>query len=113
MRMLAVRKAPLSYKLNIITMIRLNGFFEVKEGVAETQVKALADELVEKSLKDEGNHGYDLFHSATRPNVYMFCETWESDELLTKHSNSEHFTRLVPQIEALTKDGLHLERFEE
>ena len=51
-------------------------------------------------------------HSATRPNVYMFCETWESDELLTKHSNAEHFTRLVPQIEALTKDGLHLERFE-
>lgn len=37
MRMLAVRKAPLSYKLNIITMIRLNGFFEVKEGVTETQ----------------------------------------------------------------------------
>ena len=32
----------------------------------------------------------------------MFCETWENDELLTKHSNSEHFTRLVPQIEALT-----------
>ena len=42
----------------------------------------------------------------------MFCETWESDDLLTKHSNAEHFTRLVPQIEALTKDGLHLERFE-
>ena len=42
----------------------------------------------------------------------MFCETWENDELLDKHSNSEHFTRLVPQIEALTKDGLHLERFD-
>ena len=55
-------------------MIRLNGFFEVKEGVTESQVKALADELVEKSLKDAGNHGYDLFHSATRPSVYMFCE---------------------------------------
>ena len=58
------------------------------------------------------NHGYDLFHSTTRQNVYMFCETWKYDELLTKHSNSEHFTRLVPQIEALTNDGLHLERFD-
>lgn len=92
-------------------MIRLNGFFEVKDGVKESEVKALSDELVEKSLKDEGNHGYDLFQSTTHPHVYMFCETWESDELLTKHSHSEHFTRLVPQIEALTKDGLHLERF--
>ena len=36
-------------------MIRLNGFFEVKEGVTEAQVKALSDELVEKSLKDKGN----------------------------------------------------------
>ena len=112
MQTLVVNRAPYIPQINIITMIRLNGFFEVKEGVTETQVKALADELVEKSLKDEGNHGYDLFHSATRPDVYMFCETWESDELLTKHSNAEHFTRLVPQIEALTKYGLHLERFE-
>ena len=57
------------------------------------------------------------YHKLTRATAHrrknMFCETWESDELLTKHSNSEHFTRLVPQIEALTKDGLHLERFEE
>lgn len=93
-------------------MIRLNGFFQVKEGITETQVRALADELVEKSLKDKGNHGYDLMHSTTRPDVYMFCETWENDELLSEHSNSEHFTRIVPKIEALTKDGLPLERFD-
>ena len=93
-------------------MIRLNGFFQVKAGVSEAQLKALTDELVEKSLNDEGNHGYELFHSSTRPDVYLFCETWESEELLNKHSHSEHFTRLVPQIEALTLDGLHLERFD-
>lgn len=93
-------------------MIRLNGFFEVKEGVDAAQVRVLSDELVEKSLKDAGNHGYDLFRSTTHPNVYMFCETWENAELLDKHSKSEHFTRLVPQIEALTKDGMHLERFD-
>ena len=51
-------------------MIRLNGFFQVKAGVSEAQLKALTDELVEKSLS------------------------------------------LVPQIEALTLDGLHLERFD-
>lgn len=41
-------------------MIRINGFFEVKEGVTEAQIKALADELVEISLmftkyKNNGN----------------------------------------------------------
>lgn len=93
-------------------MIRLNAFFEVKDGVTEAQVKELTDELVAKSLKDEGNHGYDLLHSTTRPNVYMFCETWENDELLDKHSNAPHFTSIVPKVVELTKDGLKLERFD-
>ena len=35
-------------------MIRLNAFFKVKAGVTTAQVKALTDELVELSRKDEG-----------------------------------------------------------
>jgi quinol monooxygenase YgiN len=93
-------------------MIRLNAFFEVKDGVTTAQVKALTDELVAKSLNDAGNKGYDLFESTTRPGTYMFCETWESDELLDKHSKAPHFTTIVPKIAALTKNGLSLERFE-
>ena len=80
-------------------MIRLNGFFQVKAGVSEAQLKALTDELVEKSLSDEGNHGYDLFHSSTRPDVYLFCETWESAEALNAHMHTDHFTTLVGAIE--------------
>ncbi len=93
-------------------MIRLNAFFEVNDGVDLKQVKALADELVEKSRKDEGNHGYDLFVSATKPSVFMFCETWENDEVLDKHSNAEHFTRIVPQIAKLCKVQMKIERFD-
>ena len=48
-------------------MIRLNAFFKVKAGVTTAQVKALTDELVELSRKDEGNKGYDLFESTTQP----------------------------------------------
>lgn len=94
-------------------MIRLNAFFEVKEGVTLAQVKNLTDELVEKSLQDEGNKGYDLFESTTRPGVYLFCETWESEEALSKHSKTEHFTRIVGELSKLYKEEAHtLERFE-
>ena len=55
-------------------MIRLNAFFEIKDGVTAEQVKALTDELVEKSRKEEGNKGYDLFVSTTNPRVYLFCD---------------------------------------
>ena len=93
-------------------MIRLNAFFEVNDGVDLKQVKALADEMVEKSRKDEGNMGYDLHVSSTNPSAYMFCETWENDELLDKHSNSEHFTRIVPALGKLCKVEMKIERFD-
>ena len=92
-------------------MIRLNVFFEVKEDAKADELKALCNELVEKSLTDEGNIAYDTFESATNPDVLMICETWENEEVLKAHMASEHFTTLVPKIEALTKNGLKLEQF--
>jgi quinol monooxygenase YgiN len=93
-------------------MIRLNAFFELKDGVSVEQLTAITNKLVEKSLQDEGCKGYGLFQSTTSPQVFMFCESWENDECLQKHSNTPHFTAAVPQIGPLTKDGLKLERFE-
>ncbi len=93
-------------------MIRLNAFFKVKEGVTTALVKTLADELVEFSRKDEGNKGYDLFESTTQPGVFMFCETWENKLCLARHARSDHFTRIVPEIEKLTDGGLSIEQFE-
>jgi len=93
-------------------MIRLNVFFELKEGVTLEQLTALTDELVEKSRADEGNMGYDLFQSTTSPKKFMYCETWENEESLQKHSQAPHFKRIVPQIAELRKDGTVMERFE-
>ena len=52
-------------------MIRLNAFFKVKAGVTTAQVKALTDELVELSRKDEGNKGYDCLRA--QPNQVSSC----------------------------------------
>lgn len=92
-------------------MIRLNAFFEVKDNANADEAKTLGAELVNKSREDNGNVSYDLFLSATRPLVMMFCETWENEEVLKAHMASAHFTDLVPKIEALTKNGLKLEKF--
>lgn len=93
-------------------MIRLNAFFELSDDKSPVEATNLAIELVEKSRKDKGNIAYDLFQSTTNPSVMMFCETWADDESLQAHAASAHFTTLVPKIEALTKQGLKLERFE-
>ena len=57
-------------------MIRLNVFFEVKEDAKADELKALCNELVEKSLTDEGNIAYDFFVSGTRKGVMMIWYTW-------------------------------------
>ena len=93
-------------------MIRLNAFFTLKEGVSVEEVLAITNELVAKSRQDEGNKGYDLYQSTTNPRVFMFCETWENQEVLDKHSAAPHFTAAVPALGALTADGLSIERFE-
>ncbi len=93
-------------------MIRLNVFFEIKEGVTVEQVKALTDKLIDKSRQDKGNKGYDLYVSTTQPATFMFCETWENEEFLSKHTQEEHFTLIVPQLEKLTQSGLKLEQFD-
>lgn len=92
-------------------MIRLNVFFEKKEGVKAEELNALCEELVEKSLKDNGNVAYDYFVSGTRNGVMMICETWQNEEVLKAHMATDHFTTLVPKIEALTNSGLKLEQF--
>ncbi|MEG1587654.1 MAG: putative quinol monooxygenase [Bacteroidales bacterium] len=89
-------------------MIRLNVFIQVSDENRNSMLE-LAKELVAKSLVEKGCIAYDLFESTTRKDVFMICETWENEEVLDIHSNSEHFLTLVPKIQAL--GSMKLEKF--
>ena len=71
-------------------MIRINCFISVK---SENRQKVLdaAKRLTAASLKQKGCIAYDVFESATRPEVLMICETWASKEDLDEHSASQVF----------------------
>jgi tRNA pseudouridine(38-40) synthase len=62
-------------------MIRLNCFFQAKEGCLEAALAA-AKELTAASLKQDGCIAYDVFASATRPGVLLICETWRDEAAL-------------------------------
>ncbi|THG51874.1 MULTISPECIES: putative quinol monooxygenase [Muribaculum] len=93
-------------------MIRLNAFFQVKTDGDKLKAIELGNELVAESLKDNGCVSYGLFTSTTRHDVLMFCETWTDQASLAAHMDSTHFKRIVPLIEALTANGMKLEKFE-
>ena len=92
-------------------MIRLNSFFKVKDNKRE-EFLAMAKELVAKSREEEGNILYSLAEDVYDPCSMLFVETWQDAPSLKAHSETEHFTRIVPLLKALTENGMHLERFE-
>lgn len=93
-------------KINI--MIRLNVFMQVPLA-SKSELLKLAKELVKESLKDSGCIAYDLFESSTHNDVVMICETWNDEESLKIHSESKHFTSLVPRIDAIAP--MKIEKF--
>ena len=78
-------------------MIRLNCFFQAKEGRFD-EALAAAKELTAASLKQDGCIAYDVFESATRPGILLICETWRDEQSLAAHSASAPFVKHVAVI---------------
>ena len=90
-------------------MIRLNVFISV-EDVNSAKVLGAAKELTAASLKEDGCVAYDVFESATRPNVLMICETWKDSETLSNHEKSASFIKNISILKELTT--IKVEKFE-
>jgi quinol monooxygenase YgiN len=63
-------------------------------------VLPLYRELVEKTRQEERCIAYDLFIDQKDPGHFVFIEEWPDRAALDAHCRSEHFTRLVPLINA-------------
>lgn len=90
-------------------MLRLNCFISVAAQNRE-EVLAAAKRLTAASLLQDGCIAYDIFESATRPEVMMICETWRDQTALDAHSASDVFMEEVGKMNALAE--MKLETFE-
>lgn len=82
----------------------------IKEGKVDEAIK-LYGELVQFSRKEEGCIEYGLYQDSKDVRILIIIEEWENKEVLDKHSNSEHFKRLVPMIGELTEKMLDMSRY--
>lgn len=64
------------------------------------QVLPLYRELVEKTRQEPLCLAYDLFIDQKDPGHFIFVEAWPDRAALDAHCQTEHFTRLVPLIDA-------------
>lgn len=74
-----------------------------KEGNKE-KYRELAAELVEKTRKESGNISYRLLEGTDNPNMVTFVEEWKDRAAMELHMQSEHASRILPQLWAL-QDG--------
>jgi len=90
-------------------MIRLNVFIPV-EDINRTKVLDAAKELTAASIKEAGCIAYDIFESATRPNVLMICETWKDKEAISNHEKEASFIKNIAILKEYTT--IKVEKFE-
>ncbi len=82
-------------------MVKVVAKKHVNEGKVEEVVK-LYEELVKASRREEGCIKYELYQDEQDSSILAVIEEWDSKNVLEKHMNSEHFTRIVPMIAELT-----------
>ncbi len=68
-------------------------------------VLPLYRELVKKTKQEELCVAYDLFVDQKDPGHFIFVEEWPDQAALDAHCATEHFTRLVPLINAHQRQG--------
>lgn len=66
----------------------------------------LYEELIYFTRKEEGCIKYELYQDEKDPTILCMIEEWENEEAFDKHTKSEHFLRIVPQLKKLrTRDS--------
>lgn len=91
-------------------MIRLNVSLIVEKDENRKPLKEAVVELIELSMREKGCIDYDLYGSLINNDRMLIYETWEDKASLKAHMESDHFKRLVPQIQELAT--MTIEKFD-
>lgn len=71
----------------------------------------LAKELVEESCEEAGSIGYRSVQAEDDPRVHLFIECWKDQNAIDYHVATEHFTRIVPQFQAMFDEAEVVTRY--
>lgn len=66
--------------------------------------------FTEQSQRHEGCIAYNVFRSATRPDVFLICETWKDLASLDKRSDTPEFKKYSPMMRQCGQ--MKVEKFE-
>ncbi len=77
--------------------------FIAKDDSIEILKKLLTD-MVKPSQEEKGCLLYHIYQKAQTPNTFVVIETWENDEALQGHKDSQHYKYYKSNYEQYTAD---------
>jgi len=80
-----------------IKVIKIVAKNKIKNGMVNN-FKKTAEELIIKSNKEKGCISYDLYVDINDSSVLTFLESWDDEEAIFNHNNSDHFKEIVPKL---------------
>ncbi|RLM27098.1 antibiotic biosynthesis monooxygenase [Brenneria alni] len=83
--------------------IRIVASLQAKAEFIEAVTTAVK-QVVAPSRQEPGNLQYDLHEEIDKPGAFVFFERWKNQAVLTEHNQTEHFRRLVSQLEGKTEE---------
>lgn len=85
-------------------MLKIIAKSKIKEGRMEEYLDAVRA-LVEGSQAEEGNISYTLNQSRDDPNTVAFFEVWKDQAAFEFHTQTEHFTTILPKLGEFVESG--------
>lgn len=71
-----------------------------------------ANELIQKSRKEEGCISYNLYESVDGKYL-TFIEEWKDEKAIESHNNSDHFKAIVPKLAELVDGNMDVALYKE
>lgn len=71
-----------------------------------------ANELIQKSRKEEGCISYNLYESVDGKYL-TFIEEWKDEKAIESHNNSDHFKAIVPKLAELVDGSMDVALYKE
>ena len=68
------------------------------------QLKHLLGTMVDASRKEVGCLKYDIFQIEKNPKKFIVIESWENEDALEGHKNSDHYKHYKSHYEPFTED---------
>ncbi|EAC6874076.1 putative quinol monooxygenase [Listeria monocytogenes] len=80
-------------------MIHIEAKIQVKPDLVESFLNEV-ELVIQGSLSETGNHGYELVRSVKNTSIFYILEKWADEAAIQFHNSTDHYKRFKREVPA-------------